>query len=402
MVEERRYSPEGLLRINVDAASRDLSAVWNDTPEIIVRGTNLDAMVQADELFVSCEGGHRQNHKGVELEIPAQPFGCEFKVEHGDVHLSGPQGKVDVKADNGDVSIQNGNGTLAVASGRGDTKIAVFQGDVTVNSGSGDASLSNIDGEATIRAGRGEISMNGGRGATTVASGSGDIRLRDRHCDTFTAASGSGDVTVSGGSLGRSEISTASGDIKCDAALSVSNYDLTASSGDISLSIPRDLVARVDAATTRGSVTTDLPLVAINQRGPRNPHGKRLVGSTGDDRERAEITLRTSSGDIDVRFSSKLAASQPSRDVFESADDPVTMPATSATTPSSLANQNASATDDQPGSIDAAPSGPRASEITDDRKRAILSALSDGAISVEEAGMLLDAIDRPSPNTSGA
>lgn len=402
MVEERRYSPEGLLRINVDVASRDVSAVWNDTPEIIVRGSNVDATVQADELFVSYESGNRDNHKRIELEIPAQPFGCEFKVEHGDIQLSGPQGKIDVNADNGGVSIQNGSGTLSIAAGRGDTKIAGFRGNVTLSTGAGDASLTDIDGEATIRAGRGGISIDGGSGATTVASGSGDIKLRGRHCDSFTAASGSGDVTVTGGSLGRSEMSTASGDIKCHAALGVSNYDLNASSGDISISIPRDLVARVDAATTRGSVTTDLPLVAINQRGPRNPHGKRLVGSTGDDRERAEITLRTSSGDIDVRFSSRPAASGPSSSAFENLGDPGETPPAPETIPNSLASGYTGKQNDRTISFNVTPSGPSSSESTDDRKRAILSALSDGAISVEEAGMLLDAIDRPSSGTSGA
>ena len=376
MNAEKRFSVEDVLRINVEVGSCDIVATWNDTKEILVRGADFDAIVEAGELFLTAEGGRRNGSGSIQLEIPSQPIGCEFKTERGDVRLSNSMGKVEIRADSGDVSVRDGSGSLVVASGNGDVNIETFAGEVILNSGSGDKSLNEILGTVTVRSGKGDIGLTGGQGQTTVAVGSGDVRIRNRDCDEFTIAGASGDVTIAGGRMGRGSVSTASGDIRCHASLSIESYDFTASSGDISVSIPRGLAARVDAATTRGSVTTDLPLIAINQRGPRNPHGKRLVGSTNDETDRAEVTLRTSSGDIDVRWDANIDTADPTIHEpasFESKAQPPISGETSANHTSE----------------------------GDDRKRAILSALADGALSVQEAGRLLDAIDHSGLDASG-
>jgi hypothetical protein len=176
--------------------------------------------------------------------------------------------------------------------------------------------------------------------------------------------------------LGQASIETASGDIVCQAALTIATYDVTAASGDMLLTVQRDLPARVDAATTRGTINSDLPLVAIAQRGPRNPHGKRVVGSTSDDPNRAEITLRTSSGDIRIKWSAETTT-------------PVTVP-------------DRPAEREQSEAISIPVQRARPSETDDDRRRVILAALADGSLSVEEAGKLLDAMGRSGDSTSGA
>jgi hypothetical protein len=400
MTDEKRFSIDGLLRVNVEVDARDITAAWTDTSEIVVRGPNVDASIQAGELFVTSEVGRRNNPGPIEIDLPIEPIGSEFKVERGQAHLSNPQGKVEVKVDSGDVDIQDGSGSLVVAAGRGDGKIEGFSGEVTLNNGSGDCTLVDITGPVTIRSGKGDVYLSGGQGQTVIAAASGDIRLRNRDCSEFTVAGASGDVSVTGGEMGRGTISTASGDIRCHAILTTASYDFNASSGDISVSIPRDLPARVDAATTRGNVTSELPLVAINQRGPRNPRGKRLVGSTSEAAERAELTLRTSSGDIDVSWGSNSTPSA-NRVEVRRPDRPSTAgsPPTAPEAPTDPA--------DPPPSPEAAPNsvtepGTESSTTDDDRRRAILSALSDGAISVEEAGLLLDALNHSTANSKGA
>lgn len=376
MTEEKRFSVGTLLRVNVDVDTRDVTGIWTETDEIVVRGANVDALVQADELFITGESGRRHGTGPIEIELPSQPIRCEFKVERGDIRLTNALGKIEIQADSGDVSLTKGTGELTISSGKGDLDIQEYDGEVTLNSGSGDKSLSDITGEVTVRSGKGDVRLTGGEGRTVIAVGSGDVNVRDRSCEEFTLAGASGDVSIQGGRIGRGTVSTASGDIRCHSALSIASYDFTASSGDISFSIPRELAVRVDAATTRGSVNTDLPLVAIAQRGPRNPHGKRLVGSTGDSSDRADITLRTSSGDIDVRWASNA--------------NPVA--ARPVETPGAGSSQYQTSHVGSTGT----------SSSEDDRKRAILSALADGAVSVEEAGRLLDAIDRSDQRISGA
>ncbi len=374
---EQRFSIADILRINVEVDSREIVATWNDTEEILVCGAEFDAIIEAGELFITAEGGRRNSSGSIQLEIPSQPIGCEFKTERGDVRLSNSTGKVEIRADSGDISVRDGSGSLVVASGSGDVNIETFAGEVILNSGSGDKSLKEILGAITVRSGKGDIDLTGGQGETTVAVGSGDVRIRNRDCDVFTIAGASGNVSIAGGRMGRGTVSTASGDVQCHASLSIESYDFTASSGDISVSIPRGLAARVDAATTRGSVTTDLPLIAINQRGPRNPHGKRLVGSTNDEANRAEVTLRTSSGDIDVRWGADIATADPKTNEPASPESEVQPPVSEET------------------------SSNRTLE-TEDRKRAILSALADGDLSVEEAGRLLDMTLHFGRDASGA
>jgi hypothetical protein len=244
---------------------------------------------------------------------------------------------------------------------------------VTVNSGSGDRNLIDIDGDLAVRAGKGDTRIERGRGNATIANASGDLRISQRDTPELTVAQASGDVIIRGGRLGKTLIETASGDITCSAALSITTYDLTASSGDMTMSVQRDLPARVDAATTRGSIETDLPLVAIPQRGPRNPHGKRVVGSTSDAAERAEITMRTTSGDISLKWSNEPVPFAPPPAANPSPSEPIPVPAPAPATPR----------DENPVPQDLQ---------DDDRRRVILAALADGSLSVEEAARLLDAM----------
>lgn len=400
MTQEKRFAAPELLRVNMDVDTRDVTALWTETDEVVVRGSDVDAVVEAGELFLTSESSRRNNAGPIQVELPARPIGCEIKIQRGDVRLSNPQGRIDVQVDSGDVAVDSGSGSLSIACGKGDMKVDGYAGELTTNSGSGDKSLKNVDGAVTVRSGKGDVELAGGQGVTTVSVGSGDIRIHNRDCDDLTVAGAKGDVTISGGRLGRSTLTASSGDIRCQADLSVTSYAFTASSGDISISIPRGLAARVDAATTRGNVMTELPLVAINQRGPRNPLGKRLVGSTSDAPERADITLRTSSGDIMVNWASNIvpatddvAARRDDRSTGVRRADP-TAPV-SGNPPDSAPSQSESL--QAKTSVPAAPL--RSSD--DDRKRVILSALADGAISVTEASRLLDALDRSISDATG-
>jgi hypothetical protein len=397
MSQERRFAPANVVRLNVEVDARDVVATWTETDEILVRGDEIDTVVEAEELFVTSDSSRRGNAGRIEIELPSQPIRCQFKVERGDIRLMRGQGKLDVDAGSGDVTVSGGSGSLTIASGKGDSLVDGFRGEVVLNSGSGDKTLNQIDGDVTLRSAKGDVQLMGGNGRTTIASASGDVHLGGRDCHELAVAGASGSVTIDGGSLGAGTVSTASGDIRCDAALTIASYDFNASSGDLSLSIPRHLPARVDAATTRGNVTTDLPLVAIAQRGPRNPHGKRLVGSTTDAAERADISLRTSSGDIDIRWSADAAPravtiTPPQTDRVEEASRVagVAEPATSSPAATDASDTSLPGQSRYGGQTD-----------QDDRKRAILSALADGAISIEEATYLLDALDRANSAGNG-
>lgn len=384
MTQEQHFPLNSLHRVNVEVEIRDIAARWSERDDVVVRGNGIEAFVEADELFIGAPRERQSNHGKLELELPLQPLNYAFKLERGDISLVDARGKLDVRLDSGDLQVDGGSGNLTVANGKGDVKVETFAGDVTVNSGSGDKVLSDITGDITVRSGKGDSKLTRGRGNTVIATAAGDLVAADRDFTSLTVSSANGDVVIRGGRLGQTAIETAKGDIVCGATLALASHEITAASGDIVVAVQRDLPVRVDAATTRGSINSDLPLVAIAQRGPRNPHGKRVVGSTSDDANRAEITLRTTSGDIKIQWSAE-------RTTLGTAPERPAESAPSEAIPIPVRAPQATGGNEDPGNI-----------LSDDRRRVILAALADGSLSVEEAGQLLDAMDRSGDSTSGA
>jgi hypothetical protein len=370
MTDEQHFPLAEVRRVNADVESRDIVARWNERDDIVVRGHSVDAFLEADELFIGSDRAGGKQNETIELEFPLHPLTYTLKLERGDVTLHDAQGRVDLRLDSGDVRANGGSGALTVSNGRGDVAVEAYSGDVTVNSGSGDRVFHDVNGDLAVRAGKGDTKIERGRGSASIANASGDLHISQRDVPELTVAQASGDVIIRGGRLGKTLIETASGDITCTAALSIATYDLTASSGDMTISVQRELPARVDAATTRGSIDTDLPLVTIPQRGPRNPHGKRVVGSTSEAAERAEITLRTNSGDIHLQWS-KETFTPPAPTAQPDLEPTIPIPMTAPKPPADPVPEN---------------------RFDDDRRRAILNALADGSLSVEEARRLLDAM----------
>lgn len=388
MTGEQCFPLTDIHRVSVEVDVRDVTAQWNERADISVQGNGAEAFLEAGELFITANRDRQFSKERIAIELPLhEVLAFSLKAERGDVSLDRPQGKIDLRLDNGDLQVANGTGSLSISSGKGDLKIETFAGNVTVNSGSGDKLFNDVTGDVVARSGRGDIKILRGSGAAEITGASGDVIINDRDTTRLNVTSASGDVVIRGGSLGQTAIETASGDIACNVPLTIATYDFSAASGDMALSVQRDLPLRVDAATTRGSIRSDLPLVAIQQRGPRNPHGKRVVGSTSDAAERAEISMRTTSGDIRLEWSNASAsATAPAAPVAPSR-------------PAGLAPQAAIPVP--------APAKPRNNEpithdlFDDDRRRVILSALADGSLSVEEASRLLDAMGGSSNQQNG-
>lgn len=388
MTGEQCFPLTDIHRVSVEVDVRDVTAQWNERADISVQGNGAEAFLEAGELFITANRDRQFSKERIAIELPLhEVLAFSLKAERGDVSLDRPQGKIDLRLDNGDLQVANGTGSLSISSGKGDLKIETFAGNVTVNSGSGDKLFNDVTGDVVARSGRGDIKILRGSGAAEITGASGDVIINDRDTTRLNVTSASGDVVIRGGSLGQTAIETASGDIACNVPLTIATYDFSAASGDMALSVQRDLPLRVDAATTRGSIRSDLPLVAIQQRGPRNPHGKRVVGSTSDAAERAEISMRTTSGDIRLEWSNASASA--------------TAPA-APVAPSRPAGPAPQAAIPVP-----APAKPRNNEpithdlFDDDRRRVILSALADGSLSVEEASRLLDAMGGSSNQQNG-
>jgi hypothetical protein len=189
------------------------------------------------------------------------------------------------------------------------------------------------------------------------------VQLEDIEAETCTVVLGRGDVTLDGGCIGVLRLNTGRGDVECASLLPAGDWAITTGSGDIALSLPANAQARLDIATTNGDIDSDASLVRVARPGPEARHGRRMVGTVGNaGAATRQITLTSGRGDIDVNLQD-----EPS---------PYTTRPVQPLAPSPAAVKDA-----------AAPAPPVPEGYSSEM--AVLQALSEQAISAEEAEHLL-------------
>jgi hypothetical protein len=146
------------------------------------------------------------------------------------------------------------------------------------------------------------------------------------------------------------------GAILCNAQRLGSAVDLNSGNGDVDLAFGSDGAVRIDAATGRGRIESEVSLVQVGQPGPEGFFSRRVVGTAGAGEIQSTVRVRSGMGNVRLRY---LPGQEPSM-------TPPAEAATAATPPAS----DATAT-------------PRRSRLE------VLQALQRGEIDVAEAERLL-------------
>ena len=302
------------------------------------------------------------------LTLPRSLPELVASVRRGALLLDGPRGRVKASLDEGELTVQGGEGRLAGATGSGDVLVESFSGEVELAAGSGEVSLRDVSGPVTVKTGSGDVVVREGRGPLSLSVGSGDVQVVACDCPSLSIKAGSGQVSVRESSVEETTVKAGSGDISSQAWLGIGRHEFATGSGDISVALPRGLPARIEVIT-RGDVESSVPLVVVGQRGPRSAFGRRLVGSVGEGSgRRAEVIVRSNQGDVRLGW-------------LERPEPVVARPAPPP--PPSEA-----------GDGEAAPARRESTTTADDEARAILEALAQGQITLEEAQFLLDRLLR--------
>ncbi|MEZ2347846.1 DUF4097 domain-containing protein [Terriglobus sp. RCC_193] len=168
---------------------------------------------------------------------------------------------------------------LNLRSGDGALTLAGLHGSVDAHTGDGAISADDLVGAMRLTTGDGSITLRRGEGSLYATTGDGSMNLEGR-LNQFEARSGDGGVTLRlmpGSTLG-------------------SASSVTTGDGSISINLPRDLRAEVEANTGDGRISSSLPFFTTTSSGRGNSHVRGTMNGGGP-------TLRIHSGDGSISLS---------------------------------------------------------------------------------------------------
>jgi hypothetical protein len=262
--KELAAKADGTVEIHNVAGSVEITT-WNKN-KVQVKGTLGDGV---DHLEFKGSGGRTK----------IRVVGAKDKrMEASDLQIKVPaRSRVDVTTVSATIDVKGATGRLALES---------VSGAVTATGKPSEIEVTTVSGKVKSVAGKQRTVIKSVSGAIEVSGGTGDLRLK----------SVSGKVSAVGGTFGRSEMGSVSGNIHLDGALGRSGpFELTTHSGNATLKLPKNVKAVFDLVTFSGQIRGNLGGAVKKGHGPgKSLHVER--GSGGPD-----VKIRTFSGDISVK-----------------------------------------------------------------------------------------------------
>lgn len=214
----------------------------------------------------------------------------QLKVE---TQQTGNRIEVSVKRPSRDVEFFGFNGMSATA------KLIVTmprEGHVTARSGDGSIRIEHVSGRLELRTGDGSIRATGIGGQIILATGDGSVTVDDAEGD-IDVDTGDGSVSVAG-KLAIVKLHTGDGSITFRAEPGTTmkdNWSLTTGDGGVSVYLPSDFAAQLDAHTGDGSIRNELDVKSDGAGEVSRRTVKGQIGAGGR-------TLRIRTGDGSVRL----------------------------------------------------------------------------------------------------
>ncbi|HEU5476756.1 MAG TPA: DUF4097 family beta strand repeat-containing protein [Gaiellaceae bacterium] len=249
MPEQTFHTPLPLtLDVSIPAGDIEVETVEGDQSTVEVSGDdslleNLEVRQDGDRLVVALRG---KSKFGFVVAFGSQVFGnAGLRVQARVPHGSG----VKVKTASADLDIEGQIAELDVNSTSGDVRArGVIAGDANVKIVSGDVELDRLGGDLSVQSVSGDLRVGAAGGSVDTKSVSGDIRLE---------------------------------------AVSAGEAHFTSVSGDIEIGIAQGSFLDVDAGSTSGDLSSEVPLASA-------------PGGEGEDGPTVVLRGKTISGDVRV------------------------------------------------------------------------------------------------------
>lgn len=256
--EEKRFTVSGTPGVHLTTFDGSIQIRSWDKPEVLIeiekRGATREA-VDAIEIKTSQDGNT------IELEVKkprAETFtGIGFHQSASARLIVSLPRRADVRARSGDGSIliERVDGRIEGHTGDGSIRAADVTGELTFNTGDGSVTVEGAEGRLDLETGDGSVNVTGELTSVRLHTGDGSI-------------------------VYRAEPGTAMTD----------DWEITTGDGGVSLYLPSDFGAELDAHTGDGRIRNDLAVVASGAgevdrrtvRGRLGAGGKQLRIRTGD------------------------------------------------------------------------------------------------------------------------
>jgi lia operon protein LiaG len=216
--------------------------------------------------------------------------------------------RLHVQRDGGTLRIETGRTEIfdvSLASlGRRNLRLEVslpedFSGRLEIRTASGKVEIGDRRiRELAIRTVSGDIELAAvGADAVALKTTSGEARVERLESRTAVLSTVSGDFDVAG-FIGSLQAESTSGTLEVEFGELAGDVEITSTSGDVGLTLPRNAGFGLEARSTSGDVTCRFPIevTGAGNRGERNS----IVGTVGTAGHR--IRIKTVSGDIRVAY----------------------------------------------------------------------------------------------------
>jgi DUF4097 and DUF4098 domain-containing protein YvlB len=174
--------------------------------------------------------------------------------------------------------------------------------DITARSGDGSIRLDRVDGRIEVRTGDGAIRAADVTGELRMFTGDGSVAVQGAE-GNLEVETGDGGVEVAG-RLGRVRLHTGDGSIvyraEAESAMT-GDWEVTTGDGGVTLYLPEQFNADLDAHTGDGSIRTDLDLERQDTERDGERERRTLKGRLGDGGRM--LRVRTGDGAIRIRRS---------------------------------------------------------------------------------------------------
>lgn len=233
----------------------------------------------------------------------------EIENRHGSVRVTDARGPQNVQNQFGSIDVSNIAGDVVVRNANGSIRAEEIRGKADLTNRFGSVVLVNAGSSATVRNSNGSVQVRGVNGAATVDNSFGSIKVEDVRGNLGVDASHSqidvrgvsGDASVkttfSSANVSRVrgaiDVQNQNGAISVSGASVCQPISLRTSFSTIRVGVPANASYAVNARTSFGRISSDLPITT------RTLSGETAVGTIGGGRCRMDLV--NNNGSITIR-----------------------------------------------------------------------------------------------------